>query len=132
MRRLISIGCLILVAFAPAATQSSVTGRWRAVLLTPDGGTQNISMELDAAGETVTGNVEGLAIREGRLDGSTLTLKLERAEQPGDLAYRAGERRRDRLQVHRPSAGSHSVRRAARHARRRQPEACRIRRSSSS
>ena len=76
MRRLFLIGCLILVAFASAATQTSVTGRWRAVLLTPDGGTQNISLELDAKGETVTGNLEGLAIREGRLDGSTLTLKL--------------------------------------------------------
>jgi CubicO group peptidase (beta-lactamase class C family) len=76
MRRALLIGCLILVAVASAATQTPVTGRWRAVLLIPDGGTQNISLELDASGETVTGNIEGLAIREGRLDGSTLTLKL--------------------------------------------------------
>ena len=76
MRRPFLIGCLILVAFASAATQTPVTGRWRAVLLTPGGGTQNISLELDAKGETVTGNFEGLAIREGRLDGSTLTLKV--------------------------------------------------------
>ncbi len=41
----------------------------------PDGGTQNLSLELDARGETVTGNILGLAIREGRLNGSTLTLK---------------------------------------------------------
>jgi hypothetical protein len=72
MRRLFLIGCLILVAFASTPTQTPVTGRWRAVLLTPGGGTQNISLELDARGETVTGNVEGIAIREGRLDGSTL------------------------------------------------------------
>jgi CubicO group peptidase (beta-lactamase class C family) len=76
MRRLFLIGCLILVAFASGRTQTPVTGRWRAVLLRPDGGTQNISLELNASGETVTGNVEGLAIREGRLDGRTLTLKL--------------------------------------------------------
>ena len=76
MKRLILAGCLVIVTFAPAATQSGVTGRWRAVLLTPDGGTQNIALELNAAGETVTGNLEGLAIREGRLDGSTLTLKI--------------------------------------------------------
>ena len=76
MRRSFLIGCLILVAIACAAAQPPVTGRWRAVLLTPDGGTQNISLELDARGETVTGNVEGLAIREGRVDGGTLTLKL--------------------------------------------------------
>ena len=92
MRRPFLIGCLVLVALAPAATQTSVTGQWRAVLLLPDGGTQNLSLELDAKGETVTGNVEGLAIREGRLDGSTLTLKRERAEQPGGLAHRASER----------------------------------------
>jgi CubicO group peptidase (beta-lactamase class C family) len=76
MRRSFLLGCLILVAFASAATQTPVTGRWRAVLLIPDGGTQNISLELDARGQTVTGNIEGLDIREGRLDGSTLTLKL--------------------------------------------------------
>ena len=76
MRRPFVIRCLILIAFASAATQAPVTGRWRAVLLIPDGGTQNISLELDATGEIVTGNIEGLAIREGRLDGSTLSLKL--------------------------------------------------------
>ena len=51
MRTLISIGCLILVAFASAATQSSVTGHWRAVLLLPEGGTQDISMDLTARGK---------------------------------------------------------------------------------
>ena len=76
MKRPLLIGCLILVAFGSAATQTPVTGRWRAVLLIPDGGTQNLSLELDSRGETVTGNIEGLDIREGRLDGSTLTLKL--------------------------------------------------------
>jgi CubicO group peptidase (beta-lactamase class C family) len=76
MRRLFLIGCVILVAFASPATQTPVTGRWRAVLLIPGGGTQNISLELDATGETVTGNIDGRAIREGSLDGSTLTLTL--------------------------------------------------------
>ena len=77
MTRPFMIGCLLLVALASGATQTpAVTGRWRAVLLLPDGGTQNIAFELDAKGETVTGNFEGLAIREGRLDGTTLTLKL--------------------------------------------------------
>jgi CubicO group peptidase (beta-lactamase class C family) len=76
MRRLFLISCLILIAFASPATQTPVTGRWRAVLLTPGGGTQNIWLEFDARGETVTGNIEGLAIREGRVAGSTLTLKL--------------------------------------------------------
>ena len=52
-----------------------MTGRWRAVLLIPDGGTQNISMDLTASGETVTGTMLGFAVAEGRFDGSTLTLK---------------------------------------------------------
>ena len=76
MKRLILAAGLVIVTLATTATQSAVAGRWRAVLLTPDGGTQNIALELNGAGETVTGNVEGMAIREGRLDGSTLTLKL--------------------------------------------------------
>jgi CubicO group peptidase (beta-lactamase class C family) len=76
MRRLFSIGCLILVAWVHAGTQAPVTGRWRAVFLTPDGGTQNITLQLDARGESVTGKVESFAIREGRFEGSTLTLKL--------------------------------------------------------
>ena len=76
MRRLFLIGCLILVAWVHAGTQAPVTGRWRAVLLTPDGGTQNITLQLDARGESVTGKVESFAIREGRVEGSTLTLKL--------------------------------------------------------
>ena len=66
MRRPFLISCLILLALGSATTQTPVTGRWRAVLLLPDGGTQNISLELDVSGETVTGNLEGLTIREGR------------------------------------------------------------------
>ena len=46
MRRLLWIGCLILVACVYAGTQAPLTGRWRAVLLTADGGTQNITLEL--------------------------------------------------------------------------------------
>ena len=76
MRRLFLIGCLILVALAGTATQAPVTGRWRAVLLTPDGGTQNISLELDATGETVTGSIEGRRHSRGSSRRGTLTLKL--------------------------------------------------------
>jgi CubicO group peptidase (beta-lactamase class C family) len=76
VRKPFLIGCLVLLALGPAATQTSLTGKWRAVLLLPDGGTQNIALELDAKGEIVTGTFEGFAIREGRLDGSTLTLNV--------------------------------------------------------
>ena len=52
------------------------------MLLTPNDGNQNIALELDAQGEAVTGNLQGLPIREGRLDGSTLTLKLSPPNNP--------------------------------------------------
>jgi hypothetical protein len=48
MRRLFLLGCLIVAAFASAATETPVSGRWRAVLLIPGGGTQNVSLDLDA------------------------------------------------------------------------------------
>ncbi len=76
MRRLLLIGTLILVACASVATQTSVAGRWRAVMVTLDGGTQTFWLELEAKDDVVTGNVEGVAIREGRFDGSVLTLHL--------------------------------------------------------
>lgn len=76
MRRLFLIACLLFVALAPAATQTSLTGRWRAVLLLPDGSSQNVGLELAAKGEAVIGTLEGRAFREARLDGSTLTIKL--------------------------------------------------------
>ena len=37
---------------------------------------RTLSLELDAKGGAVTGNLEGRAFRESRLEGSTLTLKL--------------------------------------------------------
>jgi CubicO group peptidase (beta-lactamase class C family) len=76
MKKRLSIGVLVLVALAPSAAQAPLTGRWRAVLLLPNGGTQNISLDLTAAGDTVTGTVDGMAVREGRLDGSTVTLSI--------------------------------------------------------
>ena len=76
MPRLLLTGCLMLVAFASVATQTPVTGRWRAVVLLPDGNTQNTPLELDEKGGAITGTFQGLAIREGQRDGSTLTLKV--------------------------------------------------------
>jgi CubicO group peptidase (beta-lactamase class C family) len=79
MRRLVSLAVVSLVAAAVTVTvetQASLTGRWRAVLLTPDGGTQPITLDLVSSGAAVTGTVQGLTIGEGRLDGATLTLKL--------------------------------------------------------
>ena len=77
MRRLIAIAVVTLVAAtAVVETQTSLTGRWRAVLLTPDGSSQPITLDLVSSGTPVTGTVQGLTIGEGRLEGETLTLKL--------------------------------------------------------
>jgi CubicO group peptidase (beta-lactamase class C family) len=76
MKMVLSIGCLLVVAVASTGTQTTVNGHWRAVLLIPDGGTQDISMDLEAQGETVTGTALGFPVRDGRLSGSTLSLKV--------------------------------------------------------
>jgi CubicO group peptidase (beta-lactamase class C family) len=76
MRRL-----LILVVLAAASTavdtQSSVTGRWRARVLLPGGGTPEFLFDLKADGAVVTGTMTGapITLREGRLEGDTLTLR---------------------------------------------------------
>jgi CubicO group peptidase (beta-lactamase class C family) len=76
MRRLVVIGAMSLVLAVVVETQASLSGRWRAIVLTPDGGTQPITLDLVAAGASVTGTVQGLAVSEGRLDGTTLALKM--------------------------------------------------------
>jgi hypothetical protein len=72
---------LIAAIASVVTTQSGVTGRWRAVLLIPDGGQAEIGFDLKADGATVTGTITGppVTIREGRIDGNTLTLNLNNA-----------------------------------------------------
>jgi CubicO group peptidase (beta-lactamase class C family) len=76
MRRLVLTAVIVFVAAATAGTQVSVSGRWRAVLLTPNGGMQDFNIDLDGSGPTITGTMLGATIREGRLDGNTLTFKV--------------------------------------------------------
>ena len=54
-----------------------MTGRWRALVLLPSGGTPEVTLNLKADGDVVTGTIAGapVTLREGRIDGATLTLQ---------------------------------------------------------
>jgi CubicO group peptidase (beta-lactamase class C family) len=80
-KRLVLIGALIAVISVGVSTQSNLTGRWRAILLLPEGNQAEIGFDLKADGPTVTGTITGppVTIREGRIDGDTLTLNLNNA-----------------------------------------------------
>jgi CubicO group peptidase (beta-lactamase class C family) len=68
--------CLaILLAQASIGTQAGVGGRWRAVLLYSNGDSRAITLQLTTDGTTLTGNVAGAPIRDGRLDGNRITFK---------------------------------------------------------
>jgi CubicO group peptidase (beta-lactamase class C family) len=80
-RRLVLLGALIAAISVGVSTQSSLTGRWRAILLLPEGNQAEIGFDLKADGATVTGTITGppVTIREGRINGDTLTLNLNNA-----------------------------------------------------
>jgi len=78
-KRLLLAGALITaVSVVGVRTQSGVTGRWRAILLLPEGVQAEIGFDLKADGPTVTGTITGppVTIREGRIEGETLILDL--------------------------------------------------------
>ena len=80
-RRIVLIGALIAAVAVSVSTQASLTGRWRAILMLPEGNQAEIGFDLKADGATVTGTITGppVTIREGRIDGDTLTLNLNNA-----------------------------------------------------
>jgi CubicO group peptidase (beta-lactamase class C family) len=90
MKRLVLTGFVLVAIATSAGTQAGVSGRWRAVILVPGGGSQEISMDLKADGPTVTGTVMGGPVREGRLDGSTLTLRMGNPNNPAEEATLTG------------------------------------------
>ena len=81
MHRLLVIGALLAVISVSVSTQTSVTGRWRALLLLPEGNQAEIGFDLKADGASVTGTITGppVTIREGRIEGNTITLNLNNA-----------------------------------------------------
>ncbi len=57
------------------ATQSSVNGRWRGVVILPDTPQRELTLDLKSDGAVITGTVIGpsIAIQDGRIEGSTIT-----------------------------------------------------------
>ena len=58
-------------------TQSSPTGRWRAVIMLPDGSTRQLTFEMKADGAAIAATVTDapITVREGRIEGDKITLR---------------------------------------------------------
>ena len=87
MKKLLLAGVLIAAAVSLTA-QTSVAGRWRAFVLLPDGAPpREIGLDLTADGAAVSGTISGppVTIREGRIEGTTLTLNLAQGNQSATL-----------------------------------------------
>jgi CubicO group peptidase (beta-lactamase class C family) len=71
---------LVFAISARAQTPTTLTGDWRVVSVVPDGtpdaAVREFNLELKAEGASVTGTVTGIpiAIRQGRIEGNTITL----------------------------------------------------------
>ena len=71
---------LVVSITARAQTQTTISGDWRAVSVIPDGTpdavVREFNLELKVDGGSVTGTVTGtpVAIRQGRIEGNTITL----------------------------------------------------------
>jgi CubicO group peptidase (beta-lactamase class C family) len=77
MKKLLVLTILMAAVCSSVGTQAGVTGRWRALVLLPNGGTPELTIDLKADGTVVTGTIAGapVTLREGRLDGDTITLQ---------------------------------------------------------
>jgi CubicO group peptidase (beta-lactamase class C family) len=77
MRKLWMLTVLVAAVSSSVHTQSGVSGRWRALVLLPSGGTPELTMDLKSDGKVVTGTIAGapVTLREGSLEGSTITLR---------------------------------------------------------
>src|SRR5215471_13697274 len=80
MKKLLFFLILVIVTSQRAQTQTGISGDWRAVSVLPDGTfdavIREFNLELKANGTSVTGTVTGasIVIREGRIEGNTVTL----------------------------------------------------------
>jgi CubicO group peptidase (beta-lactamase class C family) len=80
----------------PAQTPSGIAGRWRAIVLMPNGATQDISMTFEAEGDAVKGTALGLPIT-GRLEGETVTLSMAIPGRPVQDAAFTGQKSGDEI-----------------------------------
>lgn len=82
-RRIFSLSLFlgILLAFAPALFAGDIDGKWTGDVQTPDGNSISLTMNFKSDGGSVTGTITGptgdVAITEGKIDGDTLTFKLD-------------------------------------------------------
>src|SRR5690348_15619031 len=92
MRKLIFVLMLLVVTTQQAQTQTSISGDWRAVTVfpdgTPDASIKEFNLELKATGNSVSATVTGapIQIREGRIEGSTITLSGVNTENTAPLS----------------------------------------------
>ena len=97
---ILSLAIVLLIAQLPTQSQSgiagTVAGRWRAVLVNPNGGTQDVSLNLEAKDGTVTGVVFGLPVT-GKVEGETVTLSMAIPGRPGPDAVLTGQMTGDEI-----------------------------------
>src|SRR5262245_11302213 len=80
MKKVLFFLILLIVTSQQAQTQTGISGDWRAASVLPDGtpdaAIREFNLELKANGTSVTGTVTGtsIVIREGRIEGNTITL----------------------------------------------------------
>src|SRR6185436_4132906 len=88
MKRLLFLLMLLVAMTQQAQTQTGIAGAWRAASVvpdgSPDGAIREFFLELKADGTSVTGTVTGapIVIREGRIEGSAVTLNGVSNNQP--------------------------------------------------
>ncbi len=97
---ILSLAIVLLIAQLSTQSQSgvagTVAGRWRAVLVNPNGGTQDVSLNLEVKDGTVTGVVFGLPVT-GKVEGETVTLSLAIPGRPGPDAVLTGQMTGDEI-----------------------------------
>jgi CubicO group peptidase (beta-lactamase class C family) len=80
MKRVLVLLMLLVVMTQQVQTQTGIAGSWRAVSVVLDGSSngaiRELTLELKADGTSVTGTVTGapIVIREGRIEGTAITL----------------------------------------------------------
>lgn len=88
MKRLLLLLLLVFVMTQPVHPQTGISGAWRAIGVAPDGtadgAVRDFFFELHADGASVRATVTGapIVIREGRIDGSQITLSGTLNNQP--------------------------------------------------
>ena len=89
MKKLLVLAVLVAAVASTVRTQSGLSGRWCALVLLPNGGTPELTLDLKADGSVVTASFGGapVTIREGRLEGDTLTLRAVNDNNRAEVTF---------------------------------------------